>query len=171
MVDADGTASQFTSGPDHKGTPVWSPDGSRIAYFANDQQGNYELMVSPANNGSRAEVLFKTADAEYPTDWSHDGKYLLFGVLTQGSRSDVWGMAMADRQAGPILDTIYSEGYAALSPDGKWLAYQSDESGRNQVYVQPFDGITRGTKRRYDISTEAAAGCRAGTATARNSST
>jgi len=157
LVDQDGNVAQFTSGAAHKGSPIWSPDGSRIAYFSNSE-GNYDIVVSPANAGAKVEPLLKSAQAKYPTDWSHDGKFVLFGVLSEGTRSDVWAMSMADRHAGPILDTVYSEGYAALSPDGKWLAFQSDETGRNQVYVQPFDGIARGTKRRYDVSTEAGGG-------------
>jgi eukaryotic-like serine/threonine-protein kinase len=157
LVDQTGNVAQFTSGPALKGSPVWSPDGARVAYYS-ELNGNYDIVVSPSNSGSRAETLLKSAEAKYPTDWSHDGKYLLFGVLTEGTRSDVWAMSMADRSAGPLLDTIYSEGYAVLSPNGKWLAFQSDETGRNQVYVQPFDGITRGTKRRYDVSTEAGGG-------------
>lgn len=154
LVDQTGNIAQFTSGPAHKGSPVWSPDGSRIAYYS-EVGGVYDIVVSPSNAGSKVEPLLKSAEAKYPTDWSRDGKYLLFGVLTEGTKSDIWAMSIPDRRAGPVLDTIYSEGYAALSPDGKWLAFQSDESGRYQIYVQPFDGITRGTKRRYDISTEA----------------
>jgi hypothetical protein len=61
-------------------------------------------------------------------------------------------MTTADRKAAPILDTINSESYAALSPDGKWLAFQSDESGRTEVYVQPFEGAASGTRKRWLIS-------------------
>jgi len=144
--------------PKGASAPVWSPDGSRIAYF-NNLAGNYDLYISPAGDGTKLEPLLRTAEAKYPTDWSHDGKFLLFGVLTAGSKSDVWAMSLPDRKTGPLLDTIYSEGYAALSPDGKWMAFQTDETGRNQVYVQPFDGISRGTKRRYeDISTDTGGG-------------
>jgi Tol biopolymer transport system component len=157
MIDQAGNTTQFTTGPAHKGSPVWSPDGSRIAYFVN-QEGSYDIFVSPANSGVRADLLLKTAQAKYPTDWSRDGKYLLFGVLTEGSRSDVWAMSMVDRRAGPLLDTVYSEGYGALSPDGKWLAFQSDESGRNEVYVQPFDGVLRGTRQRWDVSAQSGGG-------------
>jgi Tol biopolymer transport system component len=155
LVDQAGSVTQFTSSPAHKGSPVWSPDGSRIAYYS-ELSGNYDIVVSPSNAGSKVETLFRSAEAKYPTDWSRDGKYLLFGVLTEATRSDIWALSTADRRAGPVLDTIYSEGYAALSPDGKWLAFQSDEAapGHYQVYVQPFDGITRGTKRRYDVSGE-----------------
>jgi len=157
IIDPAGNATQFTSGPAHKGSPVWSPDGLRIAYFVN-QGGSYDIYMSPLNAGARMDLLLKTAQAKYPTDWSRDGKYLFFGVLTEGSRSDVWAMSLADRRAGPLLDTVYSEGYAALSPDGKWLAFQTDETGRNEVYVQPFEGIARGTKRRYDVSAQTGGG-------------
>ena len=157
IIDQAGNATQFTSGPSHKGSPVWSPDGSRIAYFVNEG-GSYDIFMSPANAGARMDLLFKSPQAKYPTDWSRDGRYLFFGVLTEGSRSDVWGLSILDRRAGPLLDTVFSEGYAALSPDGKWLAFQTDESGRNEVYVQPFDGISRGTRRRYDVSAQTGGG-------------
>ena len=157
LIDQNGTATQFTQGPGHKGSPVWSPDGSRIAY-ATEIDGNYDIVVSPSTAGTRVEPLLRTSEAKYPSDWSHDGKFLLFGLLTAGTKSDIWAMSAADRHSGPVLDTIYQEGYGTVSPDGKWLAFQSDEMGRNQVYVQPFDGISRGTKRRYDISSDAGGG-------------
>ena len=152
LVDRGGHITQFTNGPSGKGSPVWSPDGSRIACYS-EMDGNYDLVSSSAEPGSKMEALLSNPLPKFPTDWSRDGKYLLFGLLTEGTKSDIWAMSMADRRTAPVLDTIYSEGNAALSPDGKWMAYQSDESGRNQVYVQPFDGIVRGTGRRYDVST------------------
>jgi Tol biopolymer transport system component len=157
LVDQGGHATQFTNGPSDKGSPVWSPDGSRIAYYS-EQDDTYELQSSPAEPGSKMETLLSNPLPKFPSDWSRDGKYLLFGVTTEATKSDIWAMSMADRRAGPVLDTIYSEGHAALSPDARWVAYMSDESGRNQVYVQPFDGIVRGTKRRYDVSTEGGGG-------------
>jgi len=61
-------------------------------------------------------------------------------------------MSLGDHKTAPILDTVYAEGFATLSPDGKWVAYQSDQSGRNEVYVQSFDGLNNGTKRRWMVS-------------------
>jgi Tol biopolymer transport system component len=151
ILDAAGNATQFTATPKHEGSPVWSPDGSKIAFFANPE-GVYDIYVKPVNGEGRAELLFKSTLPKYPTDWSRDGRYILFGVISPNTKSDVWAITTADRKAAPILDTIYSEGFAALSPDGKWLAFQSDQSGRNEVYVQPFEGATAGTKKRWLVS-------------------
>jgi Tol biopolymer transport system component len=157
LVDRGGHITQFTNGASGKGSPVWSPDGSRIACYS-EMDGNYDLVSGSAEPGSQMETLLSNPLPKFPTDWSRDGKYLLFGLLTEATKSDIWALSMADRHTAPVLDTISSEGYAALSPDGKWMAYQSDESGRNQVYVQPFDGIAGGTRRRYDVSTEGGGG-------------
>jgi Tol biopolymer transport system component len=148
ILDAQGNATQFTATPKHEGSPVWSPDGSKIAFFSN-AEGPFDIYVKPVHGEGRAELLFKSPLPKYPTDWSRDGRYILFGVIAPGTKSDVWAISMADRKAAPILDTIYSEAFAALSPDGKWLAFQSDQSGRTEVYVQPFEGATAGTKKRW----------------------
>ena len=68
------------------------------------------------------------------------------------TRLDVWGFSVADRRAAPILDTVCAEAFATTSPNGKWVAYQSDESGRNEVYVQALDGLSNGTKPRWLVS-------------------
>lgn len=153
LIDSSGGALPFTSGPARKGSPVWSPDGSRIAYYS-ETNGDFDLVSSPVASGATVDLLLRSPEEKYPTDWSHDGKYLLFNVLSQVTKMDVWALSTMDRHAGAILDSLYSEGWGVLSPDGHWLAYQSNESGQYQVYVQPFDGVTHETKRRYDISTE-----------------
>jgi Tol biopolymer transport system component len=151
ILDAAGNATQFTSTPSHEGSPVWSPDGSKVAYFSN-AEGVSDIYVKPSSGEGRAEVFYRSALPKYPTDWSRDGRYMLFGVRTLNTRSDVWAITTADRKAAPVLETIYSESSAAVSPDGKWLAFQSDESGRFEVYVQPFEGATSGNKRRWQVS-------------------
>jgi Tol biopolymer transport system component len=151
ILDAAGNATQFTSTPQHEGSPIWSPDGSKIAFFSNPE-GVYDIYVKPVSGEGKAELYCKSALPKYPTDWSRDGRYILLGVISPGTRSDVWAISTADRKAAPILDTIASEDFATLSPDGKWLAFQSDQSGRYEIYVQPFEGVTAGTKRRWQIS-------------------
>jgi Tol biopolymer transport system component len=151
ILDAAGNAAQFTATPKLAGSPVWSPDGSKIAYFS-DPEGVFDIYVKPADGEGRAELFYRSTLPQYPTDWSRDGRYILFDVLSPGTKSDVWAISAADRKAAPVLDTIYSEAFAALSPDGKWLAFQSDQSGRDEVYVEPFEGATAGTRRRWLVS-------------------
>jgi eukaryotic-like serine/threonine-protein kinase len=153
LLQPNGNATQFTDTPYQEGSPAWSPDGSRIAFSANPggADASYDIFVKPVNGG-KTETLFKSPQWKYPTDWTRDGKYVLFGSLSEGTRSDVWAFSTSDHHAAPIIDTIYNEGYGELSPDGKWLAFQSDQSGRNEVYVQAFEGLTGGTKRSWKIS-------------------
>jgi len=152
ILDAAGNATQFTDTAMHEGSPVWSPDGSRIAFFMYSRGDTNFDIYSKAINGSRIDLLFHSDAPKYPSDWSHDGRYLFYSTLAPGTKADIWSASIADRRSGPILNTIAMEQYAALSPDGKWLAYQSDESGRTEVYVQAFDGIGAGTRRRWQVS-------------------
>jgi Tol biopolymer transport system component len=151
ILDAAGNATPFTSTPKHEGSPVWSPDGSKIAYFS-DTEGVSDIYVKPTSGEGRAELFYKSTLPKFPTDWSRDGRYILFFVVSPGTGMDVWAMSTADRKAAPILDTIYQETSATLSPDGKWLAFQSDQSGRPEVYVQAFEGATPGNRRRWQVS-------------------
>ncbi|MCU1237526.1 MAG: domain protein beta Propeller [Candidatus Solibacter sp.] len=150
LLDVGGTAEQIS--PDssqHEGSPVWAPDSAHLAYFARQGEAA-DIYTRSTIANSRSELLFKNSGA--PTDWSHDGRFLLFGQAGAGTKLNVWGISVGDRRTAPILDTVYSESFGAISPDGKWLAYQSDQSGRNEVYIQQFDGLSNGTKRRWMVS-------------------
>ena len=133
-------------------SPVWSPDGARVAFTSNANQ-TYDIYLKALNGPDPQEPLFKSPFPKYLTDWSRDGRYLLFSSLTTtGTASDVWAYSVSERRGGAVVETVHAEGYPALSPDGHWLAYQSDESGRDEVYVQSFDGISAETKRRWQVS-------------------
>jgi dipeptidyl aminopeptidase/acylaminoacyl peptidase len=136
------------------GSPVWSPDGSRIAFWETHSGGGRDIFVKAVKGNGRAELLYKSATAAYPTDWARDGRSLVFGEYTPDTKSDIWTLNLADKRANAILNTVHSEGYAALSPDGKWLAYQSDDSGRNEIFVQPWEGGSSGTKRLWKVSSD-----------------
>lgn len=153
LISQDGTARLLppTAG-ESAAMPVWSPDGSRLAY-SSSRNGVYDLLVRDVGRGSE-EPLYESAAAKYPTDWTADGRYLLFGVMGEGTGSDIWALSMNDKKAAPIIRTIHAEEFAAVSPDGKWVAYESDETGRSEIYVQPFDPSSTGTRRRVRVSAD-----------------
>jgi Tol biopolymer transport system component len=153
LVDNDGSSKLLvrTEGAS-EGQPVWSPDGSKIAYSLNSRESNYDIYVRSIESSGRPDLLFRGSFVKQPTDWSRDGRYLFFNAISEGTKYDVWAASTADRHAGPIMDTVSSEQYAALSPDGKWLAYNSDDTNRHEVYVQQFQGISSGTKKRWKVS-------------------
>jgi Tol biopolymer transport system component len=152
LLDISGVSEPISADSSaHEGSPVWSPDGAHVAYFSKSGEA-YDIYTRSVLPNSPSELMLKSDVAKYPTDWSHDGKYLVFGQAGQGTRLDIWGLSVGDHRTAAILDTMYSEAFGAISPDGKWLAYQSDQSGRNEIYVQQFDGLSNGTKRRWMVS-------------------
>jgi Tol biopolymer transport system component len=147
LADNGGNLTPIASGAESTVCPVWAPDGSKVALaMAEHREGSFDLFVRHLELGARPDIVFHSSFAKYPRDWSRDGRYIFFDGISEGTKSDVWAVSTADRHAGPILDSVNSEAYPALSPDGKWLAYQSDETGRLEVYVQQFDGISSGTQ-------------------------
>jgi eukaryotic-like serine/threonine-protein kinase len=154
LTDREGVTTPFSSNAGESAVcPVWSPDGSKFASaLAERKEGSFDVFIRHVDLGVRPDLLFRSSFPKYPRDWSRDGRYIFFDAVSESTKSDVWAVSTADRHAGPILDSVNSESYAALSPDGKWLAYQSDESGKLEVYVQQFDGIASGTRKRWKIS-------------------
>jgi Tol biopolymer transport system component len=148
LVDlARGVETRFTFGNGSKtnfGWPVWSPDGSRITYFSEDQ-GQSSLSVRNASSAGSAEILLKSnvAGGQYnPTDWSRDGRYILFSRgsnLTGSAKASIWVLPLfGDRKPFPYLQTQFNVQDGSFSPDGRWVAYASDESGTYEVYLSPF---------------------------------
>ena len=119
--------------------PVWSPDGMRIA-FASNRTGVYTLYAK-ASNGSGAEAqLVDSRNNMIPQDWSRDGRWLLYLERHPTTGRDLWALEMTSRDRTPrlVANTPAEEVLAAFSPDGRWVAYQTNESGRFEVVVQPF---------------------------------
>jgi eukaryotic-like serine/threonine-protein kinase len=138
-----GVPSRFTSDPAFDLQPVWSPDGSRIAFNSN-RRGQFDVYVKPAAGSGSDELLVGTEDTnDAPSDWSADGRFLLYArtPLKPGSHSHIWAVPLeGDRKPFPVVETTFDEGNGQFSPDSRWIAYQSNESGRDEIYVQPFPG-------------------------------
>jgi serine/threonine protein kinase len=116
--------------------PVWSPDGRRIA-FQSGRTGAGDIYVRQASGGAAAELLFGSERIDAPEDWSPDGAYITFNKGT--GANDLWILPTdGDGEAFPLVENEFDVGYARFSPDGEWLAYISNESGRYELYATRF---------------------------------
>ncbi len=149
---ARGVSSRFTLDPGEDVNPVWSSDGKTIA-FAGQRGGAWGIYRRATNLAGSEELLYKSPEVTpRPSSWSGDGRFLLF--TGEFARSSIW---MLPIQARPLSGTFepkpqtlprsgFDEGSARLSPDGRYLAYVSNSSGKDEVYVRPFDGSSSGAE-------------------------
>jgi eukaryotic-like serine/threonine-protein kinase len=130
---------RFTFDPAADVSAVWTPDGNHII-FASNRNGKFELYQKPSGGAGAEELLLSAEGDAYPHGVTPDGKYILFefGGL-QKTHSDIWALpTFGDRKAFPVVQSDFVESHAQFSPDGHWVAFVSDESGRPEVYVQSF---------------------------------
>ena len=133
-----GAATRFTFDPAFDRMPVWSPDGSHIVFTSN-RDGAYNLYQKLSSGAGEDELLFESGRAKYPSDWSPDGRILLYSQYDPKTQSDLWALPMTgDRKPVPVLQTQFTETQGQFSPDSRWIAYTSDESGKAEIYVRPF---------------------------------
>jgi Tol biopolymer transport system component len=133
---ARGTTTRFTFEPEPEFGPFWSPDGKRIAYSV--QKKSMDLYWKDAAGTGEPEVLLSSDEDEFVTDWSRDGTTIVFA--SRGDQNwDLWAMRLTgDRKPFVVRKTRFSDINGSLSPDGRFLAFQSNESGRHEIYVQEF---------------------------------
>jgi Tol biopolymer transport system component len=137
--------------------PAWTPDGKRIAFTSN-KEGAANLFWQLADGSGGVERLTTSEYTQVPMSWSPDGQLLAFFEVNPATQRDIWVLRLGDpspgsgqvRKAQPFLRTQFDEAVPRFSPDGRWLAYVSDESGRYELYAQPYPGP--GGK--WQISTE-----------------
>ena len=135
---ARGVSTRFTFAASVERDPVWSPDGSRLV-FASNRGGHYDMYQKASNGAGEDELLFKSDQDKLPTSWSRDGRFLLFNATDPKTGNDIWVLPLeGDRKPVPFLRTEFIEAQGSFSPDGRWVAYTSLESGRGEVYVRPF---------------------------------
>jgi Tol biopolymer transport system component len=148
--------SRVTSEPEPQGFPVWSPDGTRIVFGINSRglEGRREtprLVLTQVNAAGSNETLIEGAVTPLrscglgqctliPSDWSADGRYILYTFAgTFPLTADIWALPLfGDRKPFPVIATQFRESLGVFPPDGRWIAYMTDETGENNVYVQAF---------------------------------
>jgi serine/threonine protein kinase len=134
---ARGSTSRFTFDRASDNAPVWSPDGQRVA-FASNRNGTFDLYQKHTSSGHE-ELLFRSDQPKMPEDWSSDGRRLLYRTQGERTNADLWMLRIDEgRTPEPVLTSAAEEREGRFSPDGRWLAFVSSESGSLQVFVQAF---------------------------------
>jgi WD40 repeat protein len=128
------------------GSGIWSPDGMSLVFTAQDKNRVQHLYRADASNTQPESLLLDEPGLHWPNDWSRDGKYLLYGFDEGKTFRDLWALPMGEPGAKPFQ---YTHGASLIkqgqfSPDGRFVAYTSDESGRYEIYVQPFPDASKG---------------------------
>ena len=136
---ARGFANRLTSHQAFEWIPVGAPQGDRVA-FASNRDGAMDLYDKAVGTLEPERLLLKSDQRKLPTSWSADGTLLLFQQETAGGGWDLWALSLDGKpRAFRLLDSPFNEIEGSLSPDGKWLAYTSDQTGERQVYLRPFN--------------------------------
>ena len=131
-------ASRFTFDAAIENSPLWSPDGSQVV-FRSSRKGVHDLFEKPASGTADEQPLLVTSYAKSPLDWSRDGRFLLFRTQDPKTASDLWVLPMmGERKSFAVLQSSFDEIEGQFSPDGRWLAYASNDSGRYEIYIRTF---------------------------------
>ncbi len=136
------TRTRFTT-EGMNGEPIWTPDGKRLTFWSNTERADDNRLLWKAADGSgQAELLMEEKLQTYPGSWSPDGQTVVFYGARPGGQSDIWVLPLGAKPQA-IINTRFVERVPMFSPDGRWLAYVSDESGRREVYVQPYPALDK----------------------------
>ena len=132
-----GTLSRLTVEGTNR-NPVWAREGTQVTFTSN-RAGPFDLYWKPADGSGQSEALLTRANSQFPTSWSPDGRQLAFYEVNPTTARDIWVLAQDD-DPSPFLRTSFNERSPTFSPDGRWLAYVSNESGRDEIYVLAYPG-------------------------------
>ena len=143
-----GTPSRFTTEATTEEFPIWSPDGSHIAY-ASYRKGIWTLYQKAISSPDKEELILDSSAHNFPNDWSPDGQYILYLTVDPKTGRDLWVLPMSgNAEPTAFVNKNFEELNGQFSSDGRWIAYQSNESGRFEIHVKPFPGPGR----RYTLS-------------------
>ena len=129
-----GVGSKITTDDSDDNHGIYSPDGSSLVYTSN-RAGAFDIYLRKGANDSK---VVTSEGGIALTDWTADGRYVIYHDRGQTTHADIWTLPIAGGPPRPFLRTPFYEGYATVSPNGRWIAYHSDQSGQFEVYVQPF---------------------------------
>jgi hypothetical protein len=132
-------STRLTFDPSDENFPIWSPDDSRIVFMSR-RTGGGDLYGKASSGSGSEELLFSSPLGKAPRSFSPDGRLLLFTSLNPKTKYDFDVLSLPDRKVTPFLHTEFDEFLGEFSPDGRFVAYASNESGRSEIYVQPFPG-------------------------------
>ncbi|HEV2665221.1 MAG TPA: protein kinase [Blastocatellia bacterium] len=141
---ARGARSRFTFDPADDLNPVWSKDGSRI-FFTSDRKGPRDIFQKKVNAAEDEELIYASPEYKNVEDLSPDGRLLIYNANAgdNATKVDLWLLPLeGERNPKPFIKTQFNEAKAVISPDGRWVAYDSDESGRSEVYVATFPQLS-----------------------------
>jgi len=141
ILDARGTRTLMTLGNSDGGAPTWSPDGRQI-YFTSNANGPQDIYMRAADGSGEEKEVLKFNKDQFGALFlavSPDGKFLVYVIIDRATGSDIYTLALSvEGKPNPFLHSLANETAPAVSPDGRWLAYESDGSGRKEVYITPF---------------------------------
>ena len=146
---ARGITTKLTTHIANDWPPMWSPDGSQILFFS-DRDGEAGVYLKTSLDPGEGEAPIRGLEQGRPSDWSLDEQWILYGL-----GRDIWVASQSGGvDAFAFLETPFWEANGRFSPDGRWIAYVSDETGQWEVHVRPFEGEPAGTEGRVQISND-----------------
>jgi Tol biopolymer transport system component len=139
-----GNVTRLTSQPFIDVQPIWTPDGKRVLFSSGKGKGGYSLYEQAASGTESDRLILENAEGDFlsPRDVSRDGRFLLYLRTNPNTGWDIWAMPLtgSEKKPFPVVATTFEDRDPVFSPDGRWIAYQSDETGRFEIYAQPFRG-------------------------------
>jgi Tol biopolymer transport system component len=135
------TEQRLTLDAEFEMTPAWSPHGDRVVFGSNRDSGIFNLFRRDLSGTAGDSVVFRSPLSKVPLQWTRDGKWMVYMVLTPDENTDVWLLPLDNDQPRPpraVLNSDFSETHPQVSPDGHWITYTSNESGQNEVYLREF---------------------------------
>lgn len=149
LADAERGALSRLTFEGHNIEPVFTPDGRQVTYAAGGR-GPLNLFSVPADGSGAPTRLLASPLSQYPTSWAADGRVLVYTELHPETGADLWAFTRGEERPRPLLRTKFDEDLGMLSPDGRWLAYESNEAKRWEVYVRPWPALSP----RFQVSTD-----------------